>query len=151
MPNFFLPNQAVDYLTLRHINFAGPTPTTYTYGLYTVNRAPLIGDTYGTDYNGVGSTASEFPALYGYTRLDVTTGTWVGGTTAGLSTYAAPTLVWTFAANPGTYTIYGVFGIGRNDGWTIFLIGAQLLVTPYPLLAPGGVFAFTPTWSEESQ
>ena len=95
-----------------------------TVRLYTNNITPAVTD-----------TAASYTecALAGYANVTLTPANWAGGTAGGISSYAYPTLTFTFSAYAGGTTIYGYFVTIPG----VIGVLAELFSVPY-VVPPGG-------------
>lgn len=106
--------------------------------LYTNNHTPALADVSG-NYTEC--------SLSGYGAVTLTGSSWTGSTSGGLASYTYPTITWTFFANTGSTTIYGVFGTDSDTGHLCF---AESFGTNFTVPASGGTLTYVLNWLDSN-
>jgi hypothetical protein len=142
MAFFFLSNEALDNITLNTTQKTVMSGT-LKLGLFVSNLTLALSDVMAT-FTAVEATVS------GYSPISLTTSSWSGSTSGGVSLYTYPTVTWTFTANTAVQTVYGVFFYSDN-GMVKKLVGAKKLASSYLVPPGGGSLNFDLSWSNISQ
>lgn len=127
-------NEGMDQLTKQALGVtSAPAPK---IRLFTNNHTPAVGDALA---------AFTQCTLPGYADATITPSSWTGSSTGGTSTYTYPNVTFTFTANSGGTTIYGVVVYDATAGKGTY---AFLLDTAYAVPAAGGSLTVALTWQD---